>query len=160
MVTSSAVCCYAENKTQEMIRMYMPIWILYWFPFFLPVNYIVKFCIVYSILFLFSKTLKTDGICTISKNIKCWCFSILAEIMGIGVFYLCETNIKVSTYYGYYTVFCLIALFITVIISFLLNYFFSLNKIDLSKKQRVLISTLLTFFSAPYLFLLPSGVVY
>jgi len=140
--------------------MYMPIWILYWFPFFLPVNYIIKFCIVCSILFLFSKTLKIDGICTISKNIKCWCFSTLAEIIGIGVLYLCETNIEANTYCGYYTEFCLISLFISAMISFFLNYFFSLNKLDLSKKQRVLISTLLTIFSAPYLFLLPGGNVH
>ena len=130
--------------------MYMPFWILYWLWFCLLINYFIKFCIICFLLFICSKILKMPNIRKFTKTIKTLCIAAFAEIIGIVVWGLCETNIEINT------LFCSLAFFITVIISFLLNYFFNLNKMNLSKKQRGIISLLLTLFLAPYLFLLPN----
>ncbi len=139
--------------------MYMPIWIIYWFQIIFPINYFIKYGIIYFILFLYSKASNRSGIFKITDNIKIFLLSVFAEFFGILVFCLCETTIDASIYYAHYTMFCLFALSVTMILSLLLSYFFGLNKIKNLKKHRVLLSILLTIFSAPYLFLLPSGVV-
>ena len=139
---------------------YIPFWILYWLWFCLFINYFIKFCIILVLLFVCSKILKMPNIRKFTKTIKTLCIAAFAEIIGIVVWGLCDINIERNTYDEYYTLFCSLAFFITIIISFLLNYFFNLNKMNLSKKQRVLISVSLTLFLAPYLFLLPQWFVY
>lgn len=135
--------------------MYMPIWILYWFPLILPVNYIMKLLIICAALFLFSMVLKINGIFTVKLTLTTWIYSIIAEMTGIATFYLCETNVNPNCYSRHYILFCFLAFTVTFTISCLFHYFFCFRKANIQHKKLFAISILLTLFSSPYLFLLP-----
>ena len=140
--------------------MYMPIWILYWFPFFLPINYGIKFAAISIVLWICKKVMNINDIYSISTAIKSFCLTIVAELVGIAMFYIIEMNTKTDFYYGNYLAFCLLAFFSVAILNFILNYIFVFRKIDVSTKQRFILATLTVIVTAPYLFLLPSGFVY
>ena len=140
--------------------MYMPIWILYWFPFFLPVNYIIKFTAVNIILWIFKKVIKINEIYSITVVIKSLCFAIVSELVGLAMLYIIEMNTESDFYYGNYLLFCLVAVLCTVILSFVLNNVFTFRRINVLTKQKLIIASSIAIVTAPYLFLLPSGFVY
>lgn len=140
--------------------MYMPIWILYWFPFFLPINYGIKFSAINIVLWICKKVMNINDIYSISTAIKSFCFTIVAELVGITMFYIIETNTETDFYYGNYSAFCLLAFFCVAILNFILNNIFVFRKINVSTKQKFMVTTLIVMLTAPYLFLLPSGFVY
>lgn len=139
--------------------MYMPIWILYWFPFFLPINYGIKFIAINIVLWIYKKR-QTSMIYSTATVIKILCFTIVSELAGIAMFYFIEINTETNFYYGNYFVFCLLAFLCVAILNFLLNYMFVFRKINYSNKQKFILVTSIVTVTAPYLFLLPSGVVY
>ena len=55
--------------------MYMPIWILYWFPFFLPINYGIKFAVINIVLWICKKVMNINDIYSISTAIKKFLFN-------------------------------------------------------------------------------------
>ena len=140
--------------------MYMPIWILYWFPFFLPINYGIKFAVINIVLWICKKTMNTNDVYSIATAIKSLCFTVVSELVGIAFFYIVEMNTETDFYCGNYLVFCLLAFFSVAIFNFILNYIFVFRKIDVSTKQKFTLATLTVIVTAPYLFLLPSGFVY
>lgn len=140
--------------------MYMPIWILYWFPFFLPINYGIKFAAISIVLWICKKVMNINDIYSITTAIKSFCLTIVVELVGIAMFYIIEMNTDTDFYYGNYLVFCLLAFFSVAIFNFILNYIFVFRRIDVSTKQKFTLATLTVIVTAPYLFLLPSGFVY
>lgn len=140
--------------------MYMPIWILYWFPFFLPVNYVIKFAVINIVLWICKKTFNINDVYSIMTATKPFCFAVVAELIGIAIFYIFETNTEADFYYGNYLVFCLLAFICVVTLNFILNYIFALKKTNVSIKQKIVLVTSIVIATAPYLFLLPSGVLY
>ncbi len=140
--------------------MYMPIWILYWFPFFLPINYGIKFAAISIVLWICKKVMNINDIYSITTAIKSFCLTIVVELVGTTIFYIIEMNTDTDFYYGNYLVFCLLAFFSVAIFNFILNYIFVFRRIDVSTKQKFTLATLTVIVTAPYLFLLPSGFVY
>ncbi len=135
--------------------MYMPIWILYWFPFFSPINYGIKFALINIVLWICKKAMNINNVYSISVAIKSLCFNVVAELVGIAIFYVSEMNFETDFYYGNYLVFCLVAFFCAAILNLVLNYIFTFRKIDISTKQKIILTTSIVIATAPYLFLLP-----
>lgn len=140
--------------------MYMPIWILYWFPFFLPVNYVIKFAVINIVLWICKKAFNINDVYSIMTATKPFCFAVVAELIGIAIFYIFETNTEADFYYENYLVFCLLAFICVVTLNFILNYIFAFKKTNVSIKQKIALVTSIVIATAPYLFLLPSGVLY
>ena len=140
--------------------MYMPIWILYLFPLFLAINYGINFVAINMILWICKRTININGVYSITTAIKSLCFTVMAELVGIVIFYIVEMNIETDFYYRNYLVFCLVAFFCVAILNLVLNHIFIFRKIDISTKQKIILVTSIVIATAPYLFLLPSGFVY
>ena len=140
--------------------MYMPIWILYWFPFFLSINYGIKFAVINIVLWICKKVTNINDVYNIVTATKILCFTVVAELVGIAIFYIFETNTEIDFYYGNYLVFCLLSFICVVILNFILNHIFVLKKINVITKQKIIVTTSIVIATAPYLFLLPSGFVY
>ena len=149
-----------QTTINKRLSMYMPIWILYWFPFFLLVNYIIKFIAVNIVLCICKKVIKINEIYSITVVIKSLCFAIMSELVGIAMLYIIEMNTESDFYYGNYLLFCLLAFLCTVILSFVLNNVFTFRRINVSTKQKLILASSIVTVTAPYLFLLPSGFVY
>ena len=135
---------------------YMPIWILYWFQFFLPINYAIKFLLINVVLLLFEKVIPGRDVHSESNVIKSLCFSVGAEIIGIATFYVLEMkmNIQPDFYYENYRAFSLIPFFVVAIFDFLSNYLFVFRKVNVPIKQKTIIAALISAATAPYLFIL------
>lgn len=136
--------------------MYMPIWILYWFQFFLPINYAIKFLLINVVLLICEKVMLGIDIDREVNAVKSLCFSVGSEIIGIATFYVLEMkmNIQPSFYYENYRAFSLIPFFVVVIFNFFSSYLFVFRKINISIKQKIIIVTLISAATAPYLFMI------
>ncbi len=143
-----------------MISMYMPIWILYWFPFFLPINYGIKFAVINIVLWICKKAININDVYSITMVIKSLCFTIASELVGIAMFCIIEMNTETDFYYRNYLAFCLLAFFCVAILNLVLNHIFVFREVIVSTKQKFTLSTSIVIATAPYLFLLPSGFVY
>ncbi len=140
--------------------MYMPIWILYCFPFFLPINYGIKFAAINIVLWICKKVININDVYSITVVIKSLCFTIASELIGISMFCIIEMNTETDFYHGNYLAFCLVAFFCVTILNFVLNHIFVFRKINVSTKQKFILATSIVIATAPYLFLLPSEFVY
>lgn len=140
--------------------MYMPIWILYWFSFFFPINFGIKFAAINIVLWICKKLININDVYSITMVIKDFFFAIASELVGITMLYIIETNTETDFYYGNYLAFCLLAFFCVTILNFVLNHIFVFRKINVSTKQKFILATSMVIATAPYLFLLPSGFVY
>ena len=136
--------------------MYMPIWILYWFQFFLPINYAIKFLLINVVLLICEKVVFGIDINREINAVKSLCFSVGAEIIGIATFYVLEMkmNIQPDFYYENYRAFSLIPFFVVVIFNFFSNYLFVFRKVNIPIGQRMIIATLISVAIAPYLFII------
>ena len=141
--------------------MYMPIWIIYWFPFLLFINYIIKLTFLSVVLLIWGKVTKESAIYNAGNIIKSMFFAIGAEIIGVAIFCALEINMESDFYYRLHTIFSSSIFFVVIIISFLLNYRFIIKKAKISARQKVVVGILVAIATAPYLFLLPpSPLVY
>lgn len=135
--------------------MYMPIWILYWFQFFLPINYAIKFLFINVVLLLCEKVISGRDINGEISAVKSLCFSVGTEIIGIATFYVLEMkmNIPQEFYYENYRAFSLIPFFVTAIFNFFSNYLIVFRKANIPIKQKIIIAALVSAATAPYLFM-------
>ena len=136
--------------------MYMPIWILYWFQFFLPINYAIKFLLINVVLLICEKVVFGIDINREINAVKSLCFSVGAEIIGIATFYVLEMkmNIQPDFYYENYRAFSLIPFVVVAIFDFFSNYLFVFRKVNIPIGQRMIIATLISVAIAPYLFII------
>lgn len=154
MVTSKQLCYYRVNR-RNYTMMYMPIWILYWFPFILPINYVIKFVVIDIVLWICKKALNINGVRCMIEATKIFCFTVVSELVGVALFYIIETNFATDFYYGNYFAFCFFVFLCVIILNFILNYRFALKKSNLLTKQKIILITSIIVATAPYLFLLP-----
>ena len=135
--------------------MYMPIWILYWFQFFLPINYAIKFLLINAVLLICEKVVFGIDIDREINAVKSLCFSVGTEIIGIATFYVLEMkmNIPQEFYYENYRAFSLIPFFVTAIFNFFSNYLIVFRKANIPIKQKIIIAALVSAATAPYLFM-------
>lgn len=139
--------------------MYMPIWVLYWFPFFLMPNIAVKAGLFLLPLLICKVLMRNPKILTAGSIIRGWCFVMGSEMAGLFTFYVIEMKLGLTDYfyYSHYAQVSALALGISVSLNCLLNFFFSFKWNEVSAWQRALTSLFVAATTAPYLFLLDSG---
>ena len=142
------------------MAMYMPVWVLYWFPLFLPINYVFKFGAISIVLWVCKKVTGINDINNITAIIRSWWATVISEIAGIVIFAVIEMNTGTDFYYENYLAFCLVAFFCVVILNLALNYIFVFRKMGISTKQKIMLAISTVIVTAPYLFLLPSVDLY
>ena len=84
--------------------------------------------------------------------------TIAAEIAALQVFYVAEMNLSYEIYYAHYTQVCVLALGVAIVLNYVLNYCFAFRKIAMSRGGKHLLTGINMILTAPYLFLLPSGI--
>ena len=138
----------------------MPIWILYWFPFILPVNFVIKSIVINIIVWIFKIITKRKDVYRMFTAIKSFSLTILSEIVGIVIFSILEMNVKDEIFHANYMMFCFIPFFCVAILNFALNYTVVLRKTNIPTKQKIMFCISIIIMTVPYAFLLPSDRVY
>jgi hypothetical protein len=105
--------------------------------------------------------------------IKIWLFGFLSDFIGTAFIFLSQLELGMwwrefisnpVSYNPFDNIFSLIFVLIAVIISalciFIFNRYVSFNKTDMDKGKIFIISLILAIFTAPYLFLIPSQLLY
>lgn len=161
-----------KNKLYNVI---FPIWFLIIFPiswiFVLPSNFIID-----SIVFLCSlKLLSVSNIKKIYKSciLKIWIVGFLADIIGSGVLFIpqllpsnsvFENIIKASISNPFANIegflYVTFAFLVSVILIYVINFKYTLKKIDIENKIKVKIAVILAIFTAPYFFFYPTSPTY
>lgn len=167
-----------RNKTTRLYNIILPIWLLIWFPTWLwliliPVNYLIDFMVTYL-------SMKKLGIedCkqkTLKHSWKICLIGFFSDFIGaaflLGVLYLTDiilpNEIGESISYGlswkpnlYSILIILIAIAISGVLIYVLNRWMLKKDPELSKEQIHRIALNLAVFTAPYLFLIPSSLIY
>lgn len=135
--------------------MYMPIWFLYIFPIFLPVNFISKLILIAIAYWISVKSMHLQGVRKAKGIWLSWAFAMLAEFIGIFIFYITDMNIDMATYNEHYMLLATSIFMFELIVNFLFNYLLMLRKQIKKNSKRILTAVIITVLSAPYLFLLP-----
>ena len=167
-----------RNKTTRLYNIILPIWLLIWFPTWLwliliPVNYLIDFMVTYL-------SMKKLGIedskqKTLKHSWKICLIGFFSDFVGavflLGVLYLTDiilpNEIGESISYGlswkpnlYSILIILIAIAISGVLIYVLNRWMLKKDLELSKEQIHRIALNLAVFTAPYLFLIPSSLIY
>lgn len=158
-----------KNKLFNVI---FPIWFLIIFPMswlvVLPANYIID-----SIVFLGAlKMLKISNIKDIYKKciLKIWIVGFVADIIGSAVLFttqllpqngIFEDIVRASIANPFDNIagflFVTFAFLVSAIVIYILNFKYTLKKIDIDNKLKVKIAIILAIFTAPYFFFYPTN---
>ncbi|MBO4919156.1 MAG: hypothetical protein J5365_03270 [Erysipelotrichaceae bacterium] len=167
-----------RNKTIRLYNIILPIWLLVWWPSFLwlgliPANYLIDFLVTYL-------SMKKLGIedCKEKTRKHSWktcLIGFLSDFVGaaflLGVLYLVDIVLPNETgeaiAYGlswkpnlYSIIIILIAIAVSGVLIYVLNGRMLKKDPDLSPEQIRKIALNLAVFTAPYLFLIPSSLIY
>lgn len=132
----------------------LPIWLLYFLP---PLSLMVlgaKFVLVGLAAVIPAILLHLSEWSVVEMLLKGWGFGILADAVGLGVFFAVFA-LNVEMYDSRYPLICTIAFFVVVILAFLLHYRFGFKKCEFSIKRRIWMSVMLAVAAAPYFFFIP-----
>lgn len=160
---------------KKLYNIIFPVWLLFIIPpiilFILPANFIID-----SLVLIFSlKILKVSNIKEIFKKIivKVWIFGFLSDIIGALFLFLSMfipgefwyDNIMAPLMWNpFETIYSFLYCTIGVLISGIFIYFFNkkitLKNIDIKDELKKKISLALAVITMPYLFYLPTSVVY
>lgn len=158
-----------KNKLFNVI---FPIWFLIIFPMswiiVLPANYIID-----SIVFLCAlKVLKISSIKEMYKKciLKIWIVGFVADIIGSTILFITqlfpqnsifEDIIRASIANPFDNIagflFVTFAFLVSAIVIYVLNFKYTLKKVDLDNKLKVRIAIILAIFTAPYFFFYPTN---
>lgn len=166
------------NKTMRLYNIILPIWLLVWFPSWLwlgliPANYLIDYLVTYL-------SMKKLGIedCRQKASKHSWKVCLIgffSDFLGaaflLGVLYLTDiilpNEIGESISYGlswmpnlYSVVIILIAIAISGVLIYVLNRWMLKKDPELNMEQIRRIALNLAVFTAPYLFLIPSSLIY
>lgn len=166
------------NKTIRLYNIILPIWLLVWFPSWLwlgliPANYLIDSLVT-------CLSMKRLGIedCrqkTLKHSWKVCLIGFFSDFVGaaflLGVLYLTDiilpNEIGESISYGlswkpnlYSVIVILISIAISGVLIYVLNRWMLKKDPELNKEQIRRIALNLAVFTAPYLFLIPSSLIY
>ncbi len=162
-------------KEIKLFNVMFPVWLLFIFPItwllVIPVNFIIDSFVLLLGMFL----LQVDDKLSFYKKTVLWVFlfGFAADILGGIVLLITQFVEDNAFFYEYLTapiaqnpfdnvyslLYTCLAVVISGILIYVFNRFVSFRKISDKKVKRV-ISLLLAFFTAPYLFLLPTSSIY
>ncbi|MCH5265313.1 MAG: hypothetical protein J1F02_05390 [Lachnospiraceae bacterium] len=168
-----------KKKTVVLHNMFMPIWLLWFFPvtwiIILPGNFVFDLLI----LALGMKICRVQRIGQQLKKsiVKTWLFGFVADFMGMAPLFLPkwyfdfrseqgETGGLVETVYNavWYDPFQTAASFlivtlgvvVSIVFIFIFNYYFALKKTELSRKEKKRTALILAVVTAPWMFYFPT----
>ena len=158
-----------NKKDIKLYNLIFPVYMLWLMP---PVFFIVailNFIIDSIVVLITEKYLKIKDIFTKYKKVilKVWIFGFIADFIGAlflfvmsGLFENLNIPIKYSIDYNpfgniYALIITLVGILIAGVLIFIFNKKICFNKIELTERQRFILSLVMAIVTAPYLFLIP-----
>lgn len=158
-----------NKKGIKLYNLIFPVYMLWLIP---PVFFIfaaLNFIIDSAVILITKKALKIENIFSKYKKVilKVWFFGFLADFVGAlflfgmsGLFENLDIPIKYSIDYNpfgniYSLIITLLGILIAGFLIFVFNRKFSFKKVDITERQKFILSLVMAIATAPYLFLLP-----
>jgi len=158
-----------NNKGIKMYNLIFPMYMLWVMPPVIFVSAILNFIIDSVVVLVTEKILKIENIFSKYKKVilKVWGFGFLADFIGalflFAVSGLCERldipikyNIDYNPFGNIYAlIITILGILIAGVLIFIFNKKISFKNIDITEKQKFILSLVMAIVTAPYLFLLP-----
>ena len=158
-----------NNKGIKLYNLIFPMYMLWVMPPIIFISAILNFIIDSIVVLVTEKFLKIENIFSKYKKVilKVWGFGFLADFIGafllFGISALCESldipikyNIDYNPFGNIYAlIITLLCILIAGVLIFIFNKKISFKNIDITEKQKFILSLALAILTAPYLFLLP-----
>lgn len=158
-----------NNKDIKLYNLIFPMYMLWVMPPIIFISAILNFIIDSVVILITKKVLKIENIFSKYKKVilKVWGFGFLADFIGAlflfgvsGLFDNLNIPIKYNIDYNPFgNVYALIITLLGILISGILIYIFnkkiSFKNIDITERQKNILSVTLAIITSPYLFLLP-----
>ncbi|MBR5471057.1 MAG: hypothetical protein IKU81_02925 [Oscillibacter sp.] len=133
---------------------YMPLWILYWFPISLVPNCVIKGVLVGAVLLLCRKRVEEGTLPSDRLFVKLYVLTMAAEVLGLLTLAALERHLPAEFCDMHYMKLAALAFFVTVFLNLFLNYTFGWNRVKFTKPYRFAVAVLLAVLTAPYLFVI------
>lgn len=158
-----------NNKGIKLYNLIFPMYMLWVMPPIIFISAILNFIIDSIVVLVTEKFLKIENIFSKYKKVilKVWGFGFLADFIGafllFGISGLCESldipikyNIDYNPFGNIYAlIITLLCILIAGVLIFIFNKKISFKNVDITEKQKFILSLVLAILTAPYLFLLP-----
>ena len=158
-----------NNKDIKLYNLIFPMYMLWVIPPIIFISAILNFTIDSVVILITKKVLKIENIFSKYKKVilKVWGFGFLADFIGAlflfgvsGLFDNLNIPIKYNIDYNPFgNIYALIITLLGILISGVLIYIFnkkiSFKNIDITERQKNILSVTLAIITSPYLFLLP-----
>lgn len=169
------------KKQTVLYNVVFPIWLMVLFPTtwiaVIPLNLLVDFLVMFITL----KALKTEHtkLCIKKTIIPVWLFGFLSDFIGVGILFstyliglipaLSESDayndiLGALTMNPFENIWALIWTFAAIAVAgvmiYIFNRFISFRKLPIENKEKNTLALSLAVCTAPYLFLLPTGLFY
>ena len=158
-----------KRKEIKLYNLIFPVYMLWLIPPVIFIIGILNFIIDSIVVLITKKILKIENIFAKYKKVilKVWIFGFLADFIGAlflffmsGLFEGLNIPIKYNIDYNPFgNIYALIITFLGILISGILIFIFNkkicYKKIDITEKQKFILSLIMSIATAPYLFLLP-----
>lgn len=159
-----------KNRNTKLYNIIFPVYMLWLVPPVFLVVAILNFIIDSIVVLIGEKILKIEDILQKYKKViwKIWGFGFLADFIGAAFLFGMSSlfdNLDIPIRYNidynpfgnvYAFIITIIGIAISGIFIFIFNKKISFKKIDMSEKQKWILSLIMAVVTAPYLFLLPS----
>lgn len=160
-----------NNKENKLYNLIFPVYMLWLMPPIFFIVAIANFIIDSIVILVTKKILKIENIYSKYKKVilKVWGFGFLADFIGAlflfvmsGLFENLDIPIKYNIDYNplgniYALIITILGILIAGILIFIFNKKISFKKIDITEKQKFILSLVMSITTAPYLFLLPTS---
>jgi len=158
-----------KTKEIKLYNLIFPVYMLWLIPPVIFIVGILNFIIDSVVVLITEKILKLEDMFSKYKKVifKVWIFGFLADFIGAlflflisGLFENLDIPIKYNIDYNpfgniYALIITIVGILIAGILIFIFNKKIYFNKIDITEKQRFILSLVMAVVTAPYLFLLP-----
>lgn len=158
-----------NNKDIKLYNIIFPVYMLWLIPPVIFIVGILNFIIDSVVVLITEKILKIEDIFSKYKKVilKVWIFGFLADFIGALFLFITsalfeELNIPIKyniNYNPFGNIYALIITIIGILIAGILIFIFNkkicFKKIDITEKQRFILSLVMAIVTTPYLFLLP-----
>lgn len=167
------------NKKVTLYNVMFPLWMLVLFPqtwiFVIPINFLVDSLVI--LITGKARKLKNVMECYKRSILKSFLFGFLADIIGGLIMFLPEvlpykwfenpvlrdirTSIMANPFTNIFSfIYVLIAIIVSMFFIYNFNMKFVFKKLDMDEKDKMIISLVMMFVTAPYTFLVPTTWLY
>lgn len=158
-----------NNKSIKLYNLIFPVYMLWLIPPLFFIIALLNFIIDSIVVLVTEKFLKLENIFLKYKKVilKVWIFGFLADFIGASflfgmssLFDFLDIPIKYSIDYNpfgniYAFLITLIGILIAGVLIFIFNKKISFKKLDITERQKFILSLVMSIITSPYLFLLP-----